>query len=56
MPKWLLYGLAAIATLVIAVLAYRSGRVLIPLVLVVASVSFIIAAAGAAWGAGRSGG
>ena len=55
MPKWLMFGLAAIADFVIAVIAYRSGRVLIPAVLAVAGVCFIIAAAGSAKQA-RSGG
>lgn len=50
MPKWLLASLAAIVNIVIAVIAYRSGRVLIPAVLVIAAVCFIIAAAGSARG------
>lgn len=48
MPKWLLYGLAAVGDLVIAFIAYQSGRVLIPLLLVLAALGFIAAAIGAA--------
>jgi hypothetical protein len=46
MPKWLLFGLAAIIDLVIAVFAYRSGRVLVPAILALACVFFIVAAIG----------
>jgi len=52
MPKWLLFGLAAVVNFVIAVIAYRDGRLVIPVVLAVAGVCFIIAAAGSAKGAG----
>ena len=52
MPKWLLFGLAAIGDLIIAVLYYRSGRVIIPIILTVAGVCFIMAALGAARGSG----
>lgn len=48
MPKWLLFGLAAIADFVIAFLAYQSGRVVIPAILAFAGVCFIFAAIGSA--------
>lgn len=48
MPKWLLYGLAAVVDLVFAIITYRSGRVLFPLILGIACVFFIIAAVGSA--------
>lgn len=50
MPKWLLFGLAAVGNFVIAVIAYRGGRLIIPLVLTVAGLCFVIAAVGAARG------
>ena len=52
MPKWLLFGLAAVGNFVIAVIAYRSGRLVIPIILAVAGLCFVIAAAGAARGVG----
>ncbi len=52
MPKWLLFGLAAAGNFVIAVIAYRSGRIVIPVILAVAGLCFVMAAAGAARGAG----
>ncbi len=48
MPKWSLFGLCAVGNFVIAVMAFRGGRLIIPLVLAVAGVCFIIAAGGAA--------
>lgn len=55
MPKWLLFGLAAIVNFVIAVIAYRSDRLLIPIILAVAGVCFIMAAVGSAKGTRGSG-
>ena len=52
MPKWLLFGLCAAGNFVIAVMAYRGGRLLIPVILAVAGLCFIMAAAGAAKGQG----
>ena len=52
MPKWLLYGLAALCNFVIAALTYNGGRVLIPALLIVAGVMMSIAAIGSARGAG----
>lgn len=52
MPKWLLYGLGAVLNFVVAVIAYRSGRLVIPVILALAGVCFVIAAAGSAKGAG----
>jgi hypothetical protein len=54
MPKWLLFVLAALGNFVVALLAYRSGRVVIPIILVLAGLCFIIAAVGAARGSGRT--
>jgi hypothetical protein len=55
MPKWLLFGLAAIGNFAIAVLAFNNGRILVPAVLVVAGLCFLVAALGSARGI-RSGG
>jgi hypothetical protein len=52
MPKWLLFGLAAVINFVLAFVAYRGGRLLIPALLTVGGVCFVIAAAGSARGAG----
>lgn len=52
MPKWLLFVLAAIGNFVIALLAYRSGSVVIPIILALAGMCFIMAAVGAAKGTG----
>ncbi len=52
MPKWLLYSLAAVGNFVVAFVAYRGGRLIIPFILAVAGVCFVIAAAGSARGAG----
>lgn len=53
MPKWLLFALGAVVDFVVAFMAYRGGRVVIPLVLAVAGVCFAAAAVGSARGAGR---
>ncbi len=53
MPKWILYGLAAVGDFVVAVITYRSGRIVFPIVLAFAGLCFVIAAAGAAMGKGR---
>jgi hypothetical protein len=55
MPKWLLFVLAAVGNLVVAFLAYRSGSVVIPIILVLAGLCFIMAAVGAARGAKTGG-
>ena len=52
MSKTLLYSLAAIADIVIAILAYRSGRIVIPVILVIAGFCFAAAAIGSALGRG----
>ncbi len=48
MLKWLLFGLAAAVDFVIAVITFRSGRVILPAILAFACVCFVIAAAGTA--------
>jgi hypothetical protein len=55
MPKWLLFGLVAVSELVIAVILYRNGRVVLPLLLGFASVCFMLAALGTAkgWGGAK---
>ena len=50
MPKWLLFGLAAIGNFAIAVIAFNNGRLIVPVVLAVAGICFLIAALGAAKG------
>lgn len=51
MPKWVLFGLAAVGDFVIAALvAYYSGRVVIPAVLAVAGLFMLVAAVGSAMG------
>jgi hypothetical protein len=52
MSKALLYTLAAIADLAFAFLAWRSGRVAIPIVLLFAALCFAVAAVGSAVGMG----
>jgi hypothetical protein len=52
MSKTLLYTLAMIADFAIAVLAYRSGRVVVPIILVFAGLCFAVAAIGGALGRG----
>ena len=46
MPKWLLFGVAAIIDFVIAIFTYQSGRVVVPAILAVACLFFIAAAIG----------
>jgi hypothetical protein len=53
MSKTLLYSVAAIADIIFAILAYRSGRIVIPVILVIACLCFIAAAIGSALGKGR---
>ena len=52
LPSRLLFGLAAVGNFVIALIAYRGGRLVIPIILAVAGLCFVIAAGGAARGAG----
>jgi len=52
MSKTVLYTLAMIADFAIAVLAYRNGRVVIPIILVFAGLCFAVAAIGSALGRG----
>jgi hypothetical protein len=52
MSKTLLYSLAAIADIVIAILAWRGGRIVIPAILVIAGFCFAAAAIGSALGKG----
>ena len=52
MSKWIQYSLAAAGTAALAVLAYSTGRVLVPLGLAASSICFVIAAVGAARGKG----
>ncbi len=52
MSKTLLYSLAAIVDFGIAIFAYRSGRIVIPVVLVFACICFVAAAIGSALGKG----
>jgi hypothetical protein len=47
MPKWLLFD-----NFVVAAIAYRGGRLVIPSILVVAGLCFFMASVGAARGAG----
>jgi hypothetical protein len=53
MPKWLLFGLAGVADLVVAVLTYRSGRIVFPAILTLAGALFLVAAVGSAMGKGQ---
>ena len=53
MPKWLLFALAGVADLVIAVITYRNGRIVLPAILTLAGVLFLVAAVGSAMGKGR---
>ncbi len=52
MSKTVLYTLAMIADFAIAVLAYRSGRAVVPIILVFAGLCFAVAAIGSALGRG----
>ena len=53
MSKTLLYSFAAIADFVFAVVVYRTGRVVVPAILVFAGICFAVAAIGSALGKGR---
>jgi threonine/homoserine/homoserine lactone efflux protein len=55
MPKWLLFVVAALGNFVVALLAYWSGSVVIPIILVLAGLCFIMAAVGVARGAKTGG-
>ncbi len=48
MPKWLLFGLGAIADFVFAVVAYLNERTVMAVILAIAGVCFVAAAIGAA--------
>ena len=48
MPKWLLFAIAAVGDLIVAVILYQGGRVILPLILAVGGVCFVIAAVGTA--------
>jgi hypothetical protein len=50
MPKWALYGLAAIADYAFAALFFSNGRIVLPGILTIAGICFSIAAVGAARG------
>ncbi|MBA2434730.1 MAG: hypothetical protein M3480_09210 [Verrucomicrobiota bacterium] len=52
MSKTLLYSLALIGDLVLAYFFYRSGRIVVPMILVFAALCFGIAAIGSALGKG----
>ncbi len=52
MSKTLLYSLAAVGDLVLAYFFFRSGRLIVPGILLLAAVFFIIAATGSALGKG----
>jgi hypothetical protein len=52
MSKTLLYSLAVLGDLVLAFVFYRSGQVLIPMILVFAAACFAFAAIGSALGKG----
>jgi hypothetical protein len=53
MSKTLLYTLGTIVDFVFAIIAYRSGRVVVPIILVFAGLCFAVAAIGSALGRGR---
>ena len=51
MPKWLVFGLAAVGDFVVAALvAYYSDRVVIPVILAAAGLLMLVAAVGSAMG------
>ena len=52
MSKTLLYTLAMIADFAFAILAYRNGRAVVPVILVFAGFCFAVAAIGSALGRG----
>jgi hypothetical protein len=53
MTKALVFILAAVVDIAIAALAFRSGRIVIPVILVFAAACFVVAAIGQARAAGR---
>ena len=53
MPKWLLFGLVAVAQFGAVVVFFYAGRVVIPAILAFAGVCMSIAAVGHAMGKGR---
>jgi hypothetical protein len=53
MSKTVFYSLAMIVDFVFAIIAYRSGRVVVPIILVFAGLCFAVAAIGSALGRGR---
>ena len=53
MPKWILYSLAALADLVLAVVAYMNDRMVFTVILGFACLLFIFAAVGSLKGAKR---
>jgi hypothetical protein len=54
MPKWVLFAVAAVINLVLAVYLYQDGRVFLPLILVIGGLCFIAAAVGSAMKARRA--
>lgn len=52
MLKWLLFGLAAVGNFVFAVITYNNGRVIVPIILVIAGILMAIASIGSAKGMG----
>ena len=48
MPKWLMFALFAAVDFAVAVLLYLDGRVILPLILVMAGACFVIASVGKA--------
>ena len=52
MPKTVLYTLGTIVDFAFAILAYRSGRTVVPIILVFAGLCFAAAAIGSALGRG----
>lgn len=55
MPKWLLYGLAAVADFGFAALFFSNGRVVLPAILTIAGLCFVAATVGAAMKKGVQG-
>jgi hypothetical protein len=53
MSKTLLYTLGTIVDFVFAIIAYRSGRVVVPIILVFAGLCFAVAAIGSALDRGQ---
>lgn len=52
MSKTLIYSLAVVGDLVLAFIFYRSGRIVVPAILLFAALCFAIAAIGSALGKG----